>query len=216
MGFIKKIGMYVGILFVIGMVANMFSGGEDEDVKVVDLDVVLDSFIEVADGMPNLAAQAEGEEGEPAGDSTGLGPLFVKKYAAKLQEVDLFEGETVGIGYTKSGAFVGYADESEDGEMDEDERAIFTVEVDAEQSRLIATDVENSYHREGSYRSGSGFLTGFLIARMVSGQRSMGVNTSKFKSMSMSPRGYHSAAKTSVRSSRSARSTGSGSFRSGK
>jgi len=211
MKFVKRIGIYVGILFVIGVVVNLFSGSDDdEEVKVVDLDVVLDSFIEVADGMPSSELETEGE------GSAGLGPLFVKKYAAKLQEVDLFEGETVGIGYTKSGAFVGFADESKDGLMDEDERAIFTVEVDAEQSRLIATDLENSYHRDGSYRAGSGFLTGFLIARMVSGQRSSGVNTSKFKSMSMSQRGYHSAAKSSVRSARSARSTGSGSFRSGK
>lgn len=217
MNFIKKIGIYLGVFMVIGIVVNLFSGDGD-DVKVVDLDVVLDSFIEAAEAMPSPEEAPEGSSEEPSADSDDLTGTFMANYAAKLQEADILEGDTVGIGYADSlGAFVGYADANQDGEKSDDEESIFTVEVDTENDRLIATDLQHSYHRDGTYRSsGGGFLTGYLVSRMLFSQRRAGISSSRFSSMTMSKRGYHSSAKSSVKSSRSARSSGSGSFRSGK
>lgn len=217
MGFIKKIGIYIGIIAVVGFVINMVSGGGD-DVKVVNLDVVLDSFIEVAEAMPETPEAPQGSLAAPTPESDELTNTFMTNYAAKLQEADILEGDTVGIGYADSlGAFVGYSDTNKDGTKNEDEESIFTVEVDSANSRLIATDLQHSYHRDGAYRSsGGGFLTGYLVSRMLFNQRGAGIGSSRFSSMNMSKRGYHSSAKSSVKSSRSARSSGSGSFRSGK
>jgi hypothetical protein len=206
-----KIGSFIGIGFVILLVIGFFADDESEEVTVVNLDIVLDEFIAAAKAMPEV-------EGDTANEmSEEMGSLFLKKYTTKLNEKSALEGKPVGVGMAKDGSFVGFHDVDENGEKGTDESAVFQVEVDEERSRLIATDLENSYHRDSSYRAGSGFLTGFLVSRMLFGQRSAGVSPSKFKNMKMSPKGYHASAKSSVKASRSARSSGkSGSFRSGK
>lgn len=80
----------------------------------------------------------------------------------------------IGVDAKTDGSFAGYYDKNDNMKRDSGEKDLFTVEIDSEKQRLIATDV-NGYVRDHSF-SGTGLLTGLLIGHLLSRQRAAGVN----------------------------------------
>ena len=200
-------------LIAVFIIMSFFSDDEPDELAVIDLNVVLDEFIAVAE------SRSESSDAPPeSAENTKEMGLFTKDYADQLNEFPLYEEHQVGIELREDGAFLGFVDDDENGTKDSGEAEVFTVELDSERQRLIATDLAHGYHRDSAVRMGAGFLGGMLLSRMLFNQGNAGVRSSRFSKMKMSPKNYHAQAKSDVNAKRtSARSkTGSGSFRSGK
>ena len=84
----------------------------------------------------------------------------------------------VGVNLREDAAFVGFADANGNNVSDPGEKDIFTIEIDAERNRIIATDLVSG---EGTYRlSGSGLLLGYMAGRLLGRQGRAGVKPSSF------------------------------------
>jgi len=89
-----------------------------------------------------------------------------------------FYNTPVGVSLREDAAFVGFEDKNGNNVSDAGEKDIFTVELDAERNRIIATDVTSG---EGTYRiSGSGLLAGYIAGRLLGRQSRAGVSRSSF------------------------------------
>jgi len=177
--------------------------------QVANLNLILDEFIATADSE---SAPSDTESAAPAQE-------FANTFATKLNKLPLLEDLEVAVNFQDDGSFLGYVDKDSDNALSSADDKVFKVEVDTERSRLIATDLQHGYVRDGNWKGiGTGLLAGYLVSRMLSGQRRAGISPRKFANARVSPKNYHSSAKSRVASRvASARSSsGSGSFRSGK
>jgi len=121
--------------------------------------------------------------------------------------------QPMGVSLRKDGAIVGFADPNGNTTKDAGEQQLFTVEIDSEKERLIATDTAGQSQGHGF--SMGGMLTGFILGSMLSRQTSAGVRPSSLSNRTMTSRNAYSASRASASSSARSRS-GSGSHRTGK
>lgn len=206
----------VGFLIFGGFVAyTLLTDSGSSSSNVVDLDVVLDKFIETMDELDGAAEGAAATAAAPA-DNVEEDPektgQILSLYHSKINAAQL-QTTPIGIVTRADGAILGFDDKDGDNaKAASGEKDLFSVEIDAERSRLIATDLEHGYARDGRFRVG-GLVAGYFLGRMLTGQRAAGVSSSKFANVKTQPRGYHKSAQSAVR----ARSGGgSRSFSSGK
>jgi len=108
-----------------------------------------------------------------------------------------YEGP-IGMSLGADAMFTGYQDTNLNKVRDSGEDSIFTVEVDVENERLIATDVSgNSVHHR---YSGSGLVTGLLIGRLLSRQSAAGIRRGSFNNRTTTSRASYSSARSRSRS----------------
>jgi len=189
----------------------------DSSPRAIDLDAVLDIFVEVLDATDNqfrqqmesdperaaMLAEIADEEFtvEPITDPSEAESVetaqqaFTQIYAGMLNaspERTHYEG-TLGVTVRDDGSVLGFHDKDGDGTKGADEPDVFSVEIDAENRRMIATDhTREGFHRDRTYRMrGPGLFTGFLLGSMLGRQQTAGVDTKRFGRMTMAPRGYH-------------------------
>ena len=126
--------------------------------------------------------------------------------------------QPLGVAIDKDGKIVGYANPNVNTVQDSGEKTLFTIEVDGEKQRLIATDTSGQARDHGF--SGSGLLTGMLIGSLLSRQSSAGIRPSSLANRKVSSSSNYRAARSAAASRASAASarsrSGSGSHRSGK
>jgi len=189
--------------------------GSDEVVEVIDLNRVLDVMTATLDELKSTPV-----EGAETTTTKTLAKediaLFLRQFEKNLNAAKLLS-TPIGAGMSKSGAITGFTDQDKNGIRDGSDKLLFTIEMDGEGERLIATDIQNQYRRDTHYSGGGmgGFFTGYLIGSMLMGQRSMGYPPSRYSNMKMSSPNYHKAVVSKARTS--ARSSGgSRSFKSGK
>lgn len=98
----------------------------------------------------------------------------------------------------KDAKIAGVNDANQNGQVDTDEKKLFTLEIDSANNRVIATDDSGA----GTYRgfSGSGFLAGALIGAMLSRQRSAGVQPGSFNNRKLTTPTAYSQARSRARS----------------
>jgi hypothetical protein len=161
--------------------------------KIDDVLKVASSTLEQMDQKP-----AEVKESEVA-------DLFAKNLQSNLNIVEpAIYPYTVGVLSQADGSFNGYQDTNKNGLQESGESQIFSLEVDTQGQRLLASNEGETYDRGFS---GSGLLMGMFLGSMLSRQRTAGVSPSSLKSKTT----------TSRRASKAARSrSGSGSFSRGK
>lgn len=122
-----------------------------------------------------------------------------------------FYGKPIGVSLREDAAFVGFADINNNNVVDAGEKDIFTVELDAERSRIIATDVISG---EGTYRvSGGGLLAGYIAGRLIGRQGRAGVKSSSFANRNAKSSADYRKSRPAPRARSSTRS---GSSRAGK
>ena len=73
-------------------------------------------------------------------------------------------------------SLLAFEDSNGDNLQDENEPSLFLVEIDGENSRIIASSRSGAVNDH--HFSGTGLLAGFLIGSMLNRQRAAGVNTS--------------------------------------
>ena len=110
-----------------------------------------------------------------------------------------FYTDTQGLSIMADAKFLGFADANAHGVQDSGEGDLYTVEIDEENNRLIATDVAGN--SSGLRFSGAGFIAGALLGNLISRQRAAGVSKSSFNNRTVTPR-------SSYKAPRSARSGG--------
>lgn len=127
---------------------------------------------------------------------------FAGSYAQSLNASQpAISSSAVGVVPNSDGSFDAFADANNNSVKDSDEQDLFNLEIDSENSRLIASD-ETAVRDHGF--SGTGLLAGMLIGSMLSRQRAAGKNPASKKATS----------KSAYKSARSR--AGSGSHSSGK
>lgn len=119
--------------------------------------------------------------------------------------------QPVGMSLREDAAFIGFEDKNGNAVSDPGEKDLFSVEIDGERNRIIATDLASG---EGTYRlSGTSLFAGYMLGRLMSRQGRAGVKPSSFANRNVkSPTAYRQSRPTQQARS----STRSGSSRSGK
>lgn len=205
---------------------TIMSGCDATRVEVVDLDKVLDAFAETLAELDGDDSSVEADAIQEVGDEEDKAEnqeKFLALYAKKLNEKKVAT-KAVGVEFMDSGTVRGFADANGNNKADAGEKEMFTVDIDVEGKRLIASDKQ--YYRDRSHRPRAGFFTGYMFGRMMGRNRSYYSGSKagmkpKWGSKTMSSKGYHtkavSTAKAKARASSSARSrSGSKGFSFGK
>jgi len=186
-----KYGVYavIGLFVVYTLITdNGGSGG----VNRADLDQVLNVASNTLDSF----------EGSADVNEDNVMDKFAGSYAQNLNTSQpAISSSAVGVVPNTDGSFDAFADTNNNSVKDSGEQDLFNLEIDKENSRLIASD-ETAVR--DSHFSGTGLLAGMLIGSMLSRQRAAGKNPASKKATS----------KSAYKSARSR--AGSGSHSSGK
>ena len=146
------------------------SGSNRSSANNIDLNKVLDITVETIYAFEEKAG----------GEKTNSDQAFVE-FASALQSnynsaaPKLYTSE-IAVQPNADSSLIAYVEANGNQKMDEGEDALFLIEVDGENSRIIATGRDGAVNEHRF--SGGGFLTGYLIASMLTRQRVAGVNPS--------------------------------------
>ena len=187
----------------LAMLLPVISGcGSGDDVEVVDLNRVLDVLAKVLEepmGPVQPQTEPAAKEVQPIAEADPAKEAdFLKRFATALNEEKLVKSP-VGVTMLADGSIEGFTDPNSNMTKDADEQHLFKVQIDAENSRLIASDEAGGYHRDRqyTYRPG-GFFMGYMLGSMMGRQNnyyaSAGQAKPNFRNMQMSDRNYHSQA----------------------
>ena len=140
---------------------------DDIDLNAV-LDVTVDTIYAYQD---ELGAQAE--------DQLNEDDVFVE-FAGRLESsynaaAPALHTARIGVDPMADASVMAYEDLDANGEMGENEDALFLVEIDGENSRVIASSRSGAVN-DHSF-SGTGLLAGYLIGSLLGRQKMAGVNT---------------------------------------
>lgn len=91
----------------------------------------------------------------------------------------------IGVALLKDSTFEGFTDTNRDNIKDAGEDRLFTVEVDFDGKRLIATGVNGTSTGMGM---GTGLLAGMLMGHLLSSQRSAGIQQGHFANRNVQSR----------------------------
>ncbi len=202
------------IILMIAVFSLIFIQGCSSDrVEMVDLDRVLDIMAETIEsleerpGNVSLVANESIMAIDPDHQSSEKTDLFLVTFENNLNSANLISDPIRPV-MDSGGTVVGY-----NGRTDQ---KLFTIELDSERNRMIATDTQNSYRRDRGFPMGGMFM-GYMMGSMLGRQRFSGISPSRYSNMKMNKKGYHKAAVASRTTRTSARSKSrSNSFRTGK
>ena len=94
-------------------------------------------------------------------------------------EPKLYESQ-IGVSPQADASLLAYSDDNLNAALDEQEEALFKIEIDGENARIIASGRSGEINEH--HFSGTGLLAGYLIGSMLSRQGRAGVNTSALAS----------------------------------
>jgi hypothetical protein len=162
---------YALIAAVIGGV-YFYSENSTESARDIDLNAVLDVTV---DTLHSYQASLDGKEGLDADAAfSGLAAQLAANY--NTAQPPLHSAE-ISVQPREDASLLAYEDGNKNDTVDEGENALFLIEVDGEQSRIIATSGTGAVNEH--HFSGTSLLAGYLIGSMLGRQRAAGVNPSK-------------------------------------
>ena len=197
------------VSFLLFSVAAIFVAGCSTPVDVVDLNKVLDTF-------ESTLVQLDGDDetgssdalAQPVEENKEKESEFLATFAKNLNTAKVVK-RTVGVEFNASGSIIGFADSDKNNTKSATEQQLFTIDIDAERNRVVASDTGGHY-RDHQYRPRFGFFSGYMLGSMLNRNNSYysGARASAkpdFSKKTMSPKNYHasavSKAKTTARSS---------------
>lgn len=182
----------VGVILVV--LWMMFAGPSSP--QTADLGVVLDRT-EFAMSQYEDFVQEKGVE-TLSDDHMGE---FTEFLAVVLNTEPRFYEKTIGVELQPDASILGFNDDNANLLKDEGEARLFTLEIDGENARLIATDESGRGTHSGF--SGSGLLTGMLLGSMMSRQSAAGVRPGAFNNRATTSRTAYKAPSSARSRSRS-------------
>ena len=197
------------VSFLLFSVAAILVAGCSTPVDVVDLNKVLDTF-------ESTLVQLDGDDetgssdalAQPVEENKEKESEFLTTFAKNLNTAKVVK-RTVGVEFNASGSIIGFADSDKNNTKSATEQQLFTIDIDAERNRVVASDTGGHY-RDHQYRPRFGFFSGYMLGSMLNRNNSYysGARASAkpdFSKKTMSPKNYHasavSKAKTTARSS---------------
>ncbi|MEL7489476.1 MAG: hypothetical protein AAGJ73_02055 [Pseudomonadota bacterium] len=177
----------------------------DQQSKAPDFYALMDRTVDVIVATNNELA---------AKDQTNANALTMNKFTERLHAAinanPHLYASPMGLELLDDASFKGFDDKNGDNKQDIGEEKMFTLEIDAENNRLVCTDYTGEHH---GYRvSGAGFFAGALMGNLLTRQRNAGVNPGRFNGTSM-----RTTSRAEMTARRNARSRArSGGARSGK
>jgi len=166
---------------------------DDLDLNQV-LDITVETIYAFEDKHPELVGSEENSE-------NGAFVQFSEDLAVNYNAATpaIYEGQ-IGVIPQQDASLLAFVDSDTNGNFDDGEDALYMIEVDGENSRVIATSRSGAVN--DSRISGTGLLTGMLIGSMLSRQRASGANpaskktqTAKQAARSRAGSGSHSRGK---------------------
>ena len=175
MGNIGKYGLIAVVIagFYFYSNSNTSDYAEDDiDLNAV-LDITVDTIYRYEDKM-----KIQGQESANT-DAAFVG--FAKELGVDLNNAlpAIYKGQ-IGISPQDDASVYAFDDKNANKTLDEGELGLFIIEVDGENSRVIASSQSGAVNDH--HFSGSGILTGLLIGSMLNRQRGAGVNTKNLAS----------------------------------
>ena len=145
---------------------------DDIDLNAV-LDVTIDTIYSYEDKINSLG------ENSVDSDTAFLG--FTEELGVNLNNAQpvIYAGQ-IGISPQNDASVYAYEDKNSNNVADEGELGLFIIEIDGENSRVIASSRSGAVNDH--HFSGTGILTGMLIGSMLSRQRGAGVDTKSLAS----------------------------------
>lgn len=164
---------YVPIALIAGYFLYVnFSGTSSYDEKI-DLNHVLDVTVETIYAFEDAnQQQAEASSENSDGAFLAFSEKLQESYNAAQPPI---YAETITVMPREDASLVAYVDKDGDNNLTDADEALYMIEVDGENSRIIATSGSGAVNDHRF--SGSGLLTGYLIGSMLSRQRASGVNS---------------------------------------
>lgn len=193
-----KYGLIAAVIGGVYLYSNTDNSG-GTSVSDIDLNAVLDVTVNtIYSYEEGLSAQAE-DERDPEQAFLGFSKELAENYNGAQP---VLHHTPIGTVPRDDASILGFEDVNNNKAMDEGENALFLVEIDGENSRIVATSGSGAVNEHRF--SGSGLLAGYLIGSMLSRQ-------------SLSGGAAKVAAKKPVTAGQAARSrAGSGSHSKGK
>lgn len=153
-------------------------GGSDDNNYVeddIDLNLVLDVTV---DTLYAYQESIEGQENlDPDQAFIGLADNLAVSY--NKSQPPIYTGN-IGVSPQTDASLLAYVDANSNQDMDQDEDALFLIEIDGEKARIIASSRSGAVNAHSF--SGTSLLAGYLIGSMLSRQRGAGVNPSTLAS----------------------------------
>ncbi len=170
---------YVPIALIAGYFLYANFSGPKSVVDDIDLNQVLDVTVETIyafeENHPELATAQENNE-------DGAFLQFSEDLAVNYNSASpAIHAEKISVLPQQDASLIAFIDANANGDFDRDE-ALYMIEVDGENSRVIATSGSGAV--SDSRFSGTGLLTGMLIGSMLSRQRASGANPASKKTQS--------------------------------
>ena len=141
--------------------------------RQLDIIKVMDKTI---DTIVDYTAEMEAT-GQTADDPNVLQGLFHRLHKALNSRPDPFTNGTIGLRVNEDASFAGFDDPNKNNVQEEGEQHLFTLEIDADNERLIATDFGDNVHgttfRDGQYR-------GFFFVWVSRSQNAAGIKPNRF------------------------------------
>lgn len=145
--------------------------GSDPAASSIDLsrvlNVTVDTIVRVDEETRDMPRDALAED-----------PVFIRlaqeletTYNAQNPPLDV---EQIGVAPLADASLLAYGDKNKDGKRDPEDDALFQIEIDGANSRVIATSGDGAVNE---YRmSGSGIFAGMLLGSMLNRQRAQGAS----------------------------------------
>ncbi len=172
----KNLIRFLPIVLIAG--CNFSSTDSDLIANDIDLNQVLDVTVETIYAFEENHPELTGtQDSDPDGAFFQFSEDLAANYNAATPA--LYEGKQIGVIPQEDASLIAFDDTNGNADYDEGEDALYLIEVDGENSRVIATS--RSGEVNDSRISGTGLLTGMLIGSMLSRQRASGANPASKK-----------------------------------
>jgi len=194
---------FFGIIAIVFIAGVFNDDGKKGDLAPTDID--LNRLLDVSlQSISRFEGKMSLAKDSLDGDSAFI--MFAEQYSTDLNALQPpIHKKTLGVQPNNDASLLGYEDLNANGELDDGEDGIFLLEIDGQNSRIIATAASGARY-DSSVPPGTGFLAGYLIGSMLDRQRAFG-----------NPSAVASKTRQTASQARSARSrAGSGSHSVGK
>jgi hypothetical protein len=152
----------------------------------IDLNLALDITVDTLHSYSDSLGDQK-----PEGDAAFLGFAETLGTNYNLAQPPLYK-EQIGVSPEQDASLMAFSDTNMNRTWEEGEAILFKIEIDGEQSRIIASS--NSGAVNEHHFSGTSLLAGYLIGSMMSRQRGAGVTSKQLASKK--PTSSQAAART--------------------
>lgn len=112
---------------------------------------------------------------------------FNQNLFAFLNQKPRLHSKPIGININEDASFLGFEDEDINNDKAASERKLFTMEIDAENERLILIDETGTHH---GYRVRGGFFVGMMMGNFRNKQQNAGIKPGRFAAASIETRDH--------------------------